>query len=151
LSSPFREHCGGDWRTAAAGWLALGHPYEQALALSQGDEAAQREALDIWDRLGALPAATRLRRLMRLNGVASIPRGPIAETRSNLAGLTRRQAHVLQLVGEGMTNAEIATRLCISGKTAEHHVSAIMARLGASSRREAVIAARKRGALDTKR
>jgi DNA-binding CsgD family transcriptional regulator len=151
LSAPFRDHCESDWRAAAAGWLALGHPYEQALALSQGDEAAQREALDIWDRLGAIPAATRLRRLMRINGATSIPRGPIADTRSNLAGLTRRQTHVLQLVGEGMTNAEIAARLCISGKTAEHHVSAIMARLGAASRREAVTAARKLGALDSKR
>jgi DNA-binding NarL/FixJ family response regulator len=58
---------------------------------------------------------------------------------------------VLQLVGEGMTNAEIAARLCISGKTAEHHVSAIMARLGVASRREAVTAARRLGALDSKR
>lgn len=151
LSAPFRDHCEGNWRAAAAGWLALGHPYEQAIALSQGDETAQREALDIWDRLGAISAATRLRRLMRSNGATSIPRGPIADTRSNLAGLTRRQAHVLQLVGEGMTNAEIAARLCISGKTAEHHVSAIMARLGVASRREAVTAARRLGALDSKR
>lgn len=151
LSGPFRDHCESNWRAAAAGWLALGHPYEQALALSHGDEAAQREALTIWDRLGAIPAATRLRRLMRINGATSIPRGPIADTRSNLAGLTRRQTRVLQLVGEGMTNAEIAARLCISGKTAEHHVSAIMARLGAASRREAVTAARKLGALDSKR
>ena len=151
LSSPFREHCEGNWQAAAAHWLALGHPYEQALALSLGDEAAQREALDIWDRLGAGPAATRLRRLMRSGGATSVPRGPIADTRSNPAGLTRRQAHVLELVGEGMTNAEIAARLCISGKTAEHHVSAIMARLGATSRREAVAAARKLGVLESKR
>lgn len=151
LSAPIRDHCESNWRAAAAGWLALGHPYEQALALSQGDEAAQREALDIWDHLGAIPAATRLRRLMRINGATSIPRGPVADTRSHVAGLTRRQAHVLQLVGEGMTNAEIAARLCISGKTAEHHVSAIMARLGAASRREAVTAARKLGALNPQR
>jgi DNA-binding CsgD family transcriptional regulator len=151
LSAPIRDHCENNWRAAAAGWQAQGHPYEQALALSQGDEAAQREALGILDRLGANPAATRLRRLMRLNGATSVPRGPIAETRSNLAGLTRRQAHVLQLVVEGMTNADIAARLCISAKTAEHHVSAIMARLGAASRREAVTAARKLGAIEPKR
>jgi DNA-binding CsgD family transcriptional regulator len=151
LASPIREHCEGNWQAAAARWLALGHPYEQALALSLGDDDAQREALDIWDRLGAGPAATRLRRLMRANGAASVPRGPIADTRSNPAGLTRRQTHVLELVGEGMTNAEIAARLCISGKTAEHHVSAIMARLGATSRREAVTAARKLGVMESKR
>jgi DNA-binding CsgD family transcriptional regulator len=150
LAAPFRNVLEGNWQAAAAGWRALRHPYEEAIALSLGDEAAQRQALDIWDRLGAVPAALRLRRAMRATG-ASVPRGPIAETRANVAGLTRRQAHVLELVGEGLTNAEIAARLCISGKTAEHHVSAIMARLGAGSRREAVSEAKKRGLLDAKR
>jgi DNA-binding CsgD family transcriptional regulator len=151
LSPRFRDLLEGRWQAAAEGWRALRHPYEQAIALSQGDTAAQRQALEIWDRLGAVPAASRLRRLMRAAGASVIPRGPIAETRANVAGLTRRQSHVLELVGEGMTNAEIAARLCISGKTAEHHVSAIMARLGATSRRDAVAAARKRGLLDPKR
>jgi DNA-binding NarL/FixJ family response regulator len=151
LSSPFRDLLEGHWQAAADGWRALRHPYEEAIALSLGDEAAQRQALDIWDHLGAAPAASRLRRAMRANGASVIPRGPIADTRANIAGLTRRQAHVLELVSEGLTNAEIAARLCISGKTAEHHVSAIMARLGVASRREAVAAARKRGLLDSKK
>ena len=151
LSSPFRDLLEGHWQAAAEGWRNLRHPYEEGIALSLGDEAAQRQALDIWDRLGAVPAASRLRRAMRANGASVIPRGPIADTRANVAGLTRRQAHVLELVGEGMTNAEIAARLCISGKTAEHHVSAIMARFGATSRREAVTEARKRGLLEPKR
>jgi DNA-binding CsgD family transcriptional regulator len=151
LSPPFRDLLEGNWQAAADGWRSLRHPYEEAIALSLGDEAAQRRALDIWDRLGAVPAASRLRRSMRASGASAIPRGPIADTRANVAGLTRRQAHVLELVGEGLTNAEIAARLCISGKTAEHHVSAIMARLGAASRREAVAEAKKRGLLDAKR
>ena len=135
---------------AADGWQALGQPYELAIALSAGDEPAQHQALDLFDRLGAVPAATRLRRQMRSVGARAIPRGPIAETRANVAGLTRRQTEVLQLVGEGMTNLEIADRLCISGKTAEHHVSAIMARFDTATRREAVAAARKVGLLDAK-
>ena len=151
LFPPLRDLVDGNWQAAADGWRALRHPYEQAIALSHGDEDAQGQALDIWDRLGGAPAATRLRRLMRANGASVIPRGPIADTRANLAGLTRRQAHVLELVAEGMTNAEIAARLCISGKTAEHHVSAILARLGVTSRREAVAAAHKRGLLYSKR
>ena len=151
LSPPFRDLLEGNWRAAADGWRALRHPYEEAIALALGDEAAQRHALEIFDRLGAVPAASRLRRAMRAQGASVIPRGPIADTRANLAGLTRRQSHVLELVGEGLTNAEIAARLCISGKTAEHHVSAIMARLGAASRRDAVAAARKRGLLAPKR
>ena len=151
LAAPYREHCEGRWQDAAAAWLALGHPYERALALSEGDEAAQRQALELFDRLGALPAAARLRRDLRAQGARSVPRGPIAETRANAAGLTRRQIDVLELLSAGMTNPEIAERLCISGKTAEHHVSAVLARFDAASRRDAVAAARKAGLLGSKR
>jgi DNA-binding NarL/FixJ family response regulator len=147
FSLPFREHCEGRWEPAAAAWRALGRPYEEALALYGGDEAAQRQALEIFDRLGAAPAAARLRRQLRAAGSRAVPRGPIAGTRANAAGLTRRQAQVLGLIGEGMSNAEIARRLCISAKTAEHHVSAIMARLEATTRQEAAAAARARGLL----
>jgi DNA-binding CsgD family transcriptional regulator len=148
LSQPFRAHCGGDWQEAAKAWRKLGQPYEEALALSGGDEKAQRDALAIFDRLGAAPAAARLRRLMRMAGVRAVPRGPIAGTRANSAGLTRRQAQVLALLGDGLSNPEIADRLCISAKTAEHHVSAIMARLETATRRQAIAAARKLGLLD---
>jgi DNA-binding CsgD family transcriptional regulator/tetratricopeptide (TPR) repeat protein len=147
LSSPFREHCAGRWQEAAEGWRALGRPYEEALALSGGDDAGQRAALEILDRLGAVPAAARLRRQMRAGGSRAIPRGPIAMTRANAAGLTRRQVQVLGLLGEALSNAEIAARLCISAKTAEHHVSAIMARLEVFSRQEAAAAGRDRGLL----
>ena len=142
LASPFREHCEGRWQAAAAGWAALGRPYEEAMALGEGDEEAQRRALDLYDRLSAVPAAARLRRQLRAKGVRAITRGPIADTRASPAGLTRRQTQVLSLVDEGLSNMEIATRLCISPKTAEHHVSAIIARLGVASRRDAALAAR---------
>jgi DNA-binding CsgD family transcriptional regulator len=147
FSSPFRDHCEGRWQSAATGWRTLGRPYEEALALCGGDEPAQRQALEIFDRLGAAPAAARVRRQLRLGGSRAVPRGPIAGTRANAAGLTRRQVQVLGLVGEGLSNAEIARRLCISAKTAEHHVSAIMARLEAPTRQEAAAAARARGLL----
>ncbi len=147
LSAPFRHHCEGRWQEAAEGWLALGRPYEQALALGAGDEAAQRRGLEILDRLGAAPAAARLRRQMRANGARAIPRGPLARTRANPAGLTVRQAQVLSLIDEGLSNTEIADRLCISAKTAEHHVSAIMARLEAPTRQRAASTARSLGLL----
>jgi DNA-binding CsgD family transcriptional regulator/tetratricopeptide (TPR) repeat protein len=147
LAQPYEDHCAGRWREAAAGWQARNRPYEEAIARSDGDEEAQREALAIFDRLGAAPAAARLRRQMRSGGVRTIPRGPIAGTRANPAGLTRRQTQVLGLLAEELTNAEIADRLCISAKTAEHHVAAIMARLEAATRREAATTARKRGLL----
>jgi DNA-binding CsgD family transcriptional regulator/tetratricopeptide (TPR) repeat protein len=148
LSQPYRAHCSGDWREAATQWHMRGRPYEEALALIGGDEAAQRDALAIFDRLGAAPAAAKLRRQMRMAGIRAVPRGPIAGTRANSAGLTRRQAQVLALLGDGLTNPEIADRLCISAKTAEHHVSAIMARFEAGTRRQAIDAARKLGLLD---
>ena len=147
LSSPFREYCAGDWQSAASGWSALERPYEHALALSEGDEVAQRQALAIWDGMGAVPAANRMRRQMRGRGVGAIPRGPIAETRASPAGLTRRQTQVLTLIDSGLSNVEIADRLCISVKTAEHHVSAIIMRLDVGSRREAASAARSMGIL----
>ena len=51
--------------------------------------------------------------------------------------LTQREVEVLRLLGEGLTNAEIAARLFISPKTAEHHVSRIFAKLGMTKRSEA--------------
>jgi DNA-binding NarL/FixJ family response regulator len=66
-----------------------------------------------------------------------VPSGPREATRANPAGLTARQAEVLALLGEGLTNAEIAERLVVSPRTAEHHVAAVLTKLGASSRREA--------------
>jgi len=67
-----------------------------------------------------------------------VPRGPREETRANPAGLTSRQLEVLELLAEGLTNAEIADRLVVSPRTAEHHVAAVLAKLGATTRREAV-------------
>jgi DNA-binding CsgD family transcriptional regulator len=57
------------------------------------------------------------------------------------AGVSGREAEVLAAVGEHLTNAEIAARLVISPKTVDHHVSAILAKLGVATRREAAAAA----------
>ena len=66
-----------------------------------------------------------------------MPRGPQPTTRANRAGLTARQLEVLELVGEGLTDAEIAQRLVLSVKTVNHHVAAILAKLGVDNRRDA--------------
>ena len=65
------------------------------------------------------------------------PRGPRNATRANPAGLTERQAEVLELLAEGMTDAEIAQRLVLSVRTVNRHVSSILDKLGVRSRRDA--------------
>lgn len=144
LSAPHAAYIEGRWRDAADLFAANNRPYEQAVALSTGDEAAEREALAIFDRLGAAPAARNLRRRLRADGVRAVPSGPRAARRADPSGLTRRQNEVLGLLVEGLPNAEIADTLGLSAKTVEHHVSAILATLDAPSRLAAVRIARER-------
>ena len=137
IAAPYALQMRGDWRAAAAAWREIGCPYEEAVALADGDEAARRAALGIFDRLGAGPAAERLRQALRASGVRGIPRGPRASTRENAAGLTNRQLEVLALMADGLSNSEIADRLFISPKTVDHHVGAVLAKLDAGTRAEA--------------
>jgi DNA-binding CsgD family transcriptional regulator len=136
--APWAQQIGGDWQAGANSWEQLGCPYEQGLALLDGDEAAQRAALAIFERLGAHPAADFARRRLRAAGVRSLPRGPRPATRANPHGLTPRQLEIVLLLAEGLHNSEIADRLSTTTKTVEHHVTAILAKLQARSRAEAV-------------
>lgn len=88
--------------------------------------------------------AARFRQQMRQAGL-SVPRGKSREARANPAGLTARQAEVLELVAEGLTNTEIADQLFLSLRTVENHVSAVLSKLGASSREEASAIGRESG------
>lgn len=145
MAEPHRLQLVGDWRAAAALWTSMGAPFERALALLQGDEAARREALDIFEALGARPVAQHVRGLLRQSGVSRIARGPRQATRANQAGLTQRQMEVLQLIERGFSNKKIAAHLTISPKTVDHHVSAVLGKLEAVSRGEAAAAARASG------
>jgi DNA-binding CsgD family transcriptional regulator/tetratricopeptide (TPR) repeat protein len=145
MAEPFRLQLIGRWQEAAAAWEAVGCPYEQADALAQGDETAQRAALDLLVDLGATPAADRVRRRLRQAGVGDLPARPRATTRSAPAQLTRRELEVAVLLTDGLSNAAIAERLFISNKTAGHHVSAVLRKLDVRSRTEAAAAARRLG------
>ena len=119
-------------------------PYERAIALKHGDEADQLAALESLETLGATAVAAKHRKALRERGIAA-PRGKSGVTRTHVAGLTARQAEVLQLLGEDLSNIEIADRLFISPRTAENHVSAVFDKLDVSSREEAVARARTDG------
>ncbi len=143
IAEPYAQEISGDWRGAANAWRALGCPYEHASLFAwHGTEAEQREALAIFENLGAKPAAESLRRQMRARGLRRIPRGARSSTRGNPFGLTRREAEILALLSEGLRNATIARRLFLSTKTVEHHISAILAKLRVGSRAEAVALSR---------
>jgi predicted ATPase len=147
MAIPHRLQLAGDWRGAAAFWAEMQAPFEQALALVRGDEAALRLALEIFESLNARQVALKVREIMRQSGVNNIARGPRQSTRANQAGLTLRQMEVLQLIERGFSNKRIAEHLTISPKTVDHHVSAVLGKLDAVSRGEATAAARDSGLL----
>jgi DNA-binding CsgD family transcriptional regulator len=143
---PLASGVRGDWAAAAQGWGDLGAPYERALELIDSREvAATLEGLALLDGLGAKPAAGLARRRLRGLGLRSVPRGPVPTTRTNPAGLTERQLVILGRLVAGRTNAEIADDLVLSVRTVDHHVSAVLQKLGVAGRREAAAEAARLG------
>jgi DNA-binding CsgD family transcriptional regulator len=93
-------------------------------------DVARRAHRELED-LGADREAAAAASLLRTLGAKSRS-GPRA-----IELLTKREEEVLRLLGEGFSNAEIATRLFISPKTAEHHVGRVLRKLDLRSRAEA--------------
>jgi DNA-binding CsgD family transcriptional regulator len=148
VSEPWAAELRGDVAAAVARWDVVGAPYEAALALAFSPSTAdQVEAVRRLDALGAVPVSARVRRSLREAGVRSLPGVARATTQKHPAGLTTREQEVLELLGHGLTNEEVAGRLVISVKTAGHHVSAVLAKLGVSGRRDAVTEAVRLGIL----
>jgi DNA-binding CsgD family transcriptional regulator/tetratricopeptide (TPR) repeat protein len=138
LAEPYALQVAGDWAAAASAWDRLGCPYEAASArLASDDAAALRSALATFEHLGAEPALARTLKRLRDIGAPARLRGPSRSTRAHPAGLTAREAEILSLIAAGETNREIAARLYLSPKTVEHHVTAILGKLGVPTRQAA--------------
>ncbi len=136
---------------AVARFAAIDFPLEEGrarLALARVQAAAgspfalvsARAARDVFERLGARKDADRAAGLLRDLGVA----GRVV-TRGERDHLTARELEVLSLIAAGLSNAQIADRLVIAPKTAEHHVGNVLAKLGVRSRAEAAAHAVREG------
>ncbi len=134
IAAPHAAEVRGAWEEAAEMWNALGCPFERGLALARsGTQDGLTEAVAVFGSIGAHGAADRARTLLREAGWP-VPRSARASTRARPSGLTAREAEVLDLLAQGLSDAAIAERLVISRRTAEHHVSSILAKTGATGR-----------------
>ena len=146
IAEPHRLTLEGRHEDAARWWHDAGDPFQEAL--SWGDSADpehQVHGVTLLETLGATGTADRRRMQLRTDGVDNVPSRPRASTRANPFGLTNRQLEVARLLARSMTNAEIATRLYISPKTADHHVSAVLMRMGLPNRRAVIVQAEELG------
>jgi DNA-binding CsgD family transcriptional regulator len=134
---------------AVALWTRLDLPYEAAAALldlttalapTHHDRAVEhgRRALATFERLGAAGQADRAAALLRELGVQART-GP-----KGVGLLTQREEEVLELLGQGLSNPEIADRLYVSRKTVAHHVSRVLTKLQVRNRAEAAVIAARR-------
>lgn len=149
VAPPYAAEIRGESETAAMLWRNIGDPYSAAMALAQGlgvgngpspcsvSRNQWQQAIDVFVQLGAEPAARKLRNRARMDGVRGIRRGPYAAARRNVFGITAKELDVLRLMITGKTNVEISTELRRSSKTVDHHVSSVLAKLGAKNRTEA--------------
>jgi ATP/maltotriose-dependent transcriptional regulator MalT len=129
---------------ALATFIRLDIPFEgartrvllaRALASREREAAIAeaRRALAVFEALGAEREADTAAAFLRALGVKVARRG----SRGVKGALTKRERQVLTLLGEGLSNPEIAERLLISRKTVEHHVASVLSKLDLSSRGEA--------------
>jgi DNA-binding CsgD family transcriptional regulator len=145
LPEPFRLALLGRHEEAAHEWDQIGCPYEAAEERGQSaDPALAAQGLEQLIKLGAKPAATRIRQRLKSAGIKA-PRGPREATSSNPARLTARELEVLRLLCSGLRNRQIAEELFVSERTVDHHVAAVLRKLDADNRQDAAAQALRLG------
>jgi DNA-binding CsgD family transcriptional regulator len=114
------------------------------IAAVQGDEAGARglarRAFQVYDRLGADQIHARLRSELAGRGLILRPRRQPARPSTGWESLTATEGKVVELVGAGLTNSEIAQRLFVSRRTIESHLARVYPKLGLGRRTELVAA-----------
>jgi DNA-binding CsgD family transcriptional regulator len=149
------------WAEALAAVRPMNEPFPLAYALLRQAEAlamtgqahaagkSAQEATELAQSMGAGPLLEEVQALVRrarlATDVGAEGTAPSPPDEGERLGLTTREAEVLRLVADGMSNSQIAERLFISRKTASVHVSNILSKLGVSSRVEAAAVAHRRG------
>jgi DNA-binding CsgD family transcriptional regulator len=139
-AAPYALEIAGNTEAAAAAWHEIGDPYTQAMVLAHGSVQQRAAAIERFEALGAIPAAQRLRawaKKCNIDGVRRASRGPYRARKQNDFGISAKESEVLQLLALGKTNQQISDELFRSAKTVEHHVSSLLAKLGAKNRVEA--------------
>lgn len=127
-AGPYARQLKGDWIGAATEWDRLGCPYQAAIArLHAGASEVAEAGLTALESLGAHAAVVIGRVMVRAHGRP-------AHTGSDDFKLSSRQWQVAELLVARCTDREIADALFITPKTASHHVSAILAKLGVRTR-----------------
>jgi DNA-binding CsgD family transcriptional regulator len=139
-AGPYALQLKGDWVGAAAEWDRLGCPYQASIArLHAGAGDVAEAGLTALESLGAHAAVAIARVMVRAHR-------RLAQTGPDDFKLSSRQWQVAELLVAQCTDREIADALVITPKTAGHHVSAILAKLGVGTRaaaRHRVLAARR--------
>ena len=119
---------------AVDAWRGLSVPYEEATARALLGQALRMAG----DEVGATASFDDAAQLFDQIGAQFDVHHALGDVRSDLpAGLTEREAEVLELVAEGLTNNEIASQLFLSPKTVSRHLSNIFTKIGVSSRASA--------------
>jgi len=147
MCEPYKLLKEGKIEMAVNFWQVKGCPFQKAFALFEGADEDKKNALLLFQQLGANAVSERIKMEMRAGGIKKIPRGLRESTRTNPAQLTNRELDVLQLLQKGNQNKEIAGTLFISPKTAEHHISSILFKLDVKTRSKAISEAVRLGIL----